>query len=213
MRPLNKIPCHVIMFHRFHHRENSLARRLPHETPLVVIPSFITGSALLSRVKPAPTAPRLTDSVRPPSAMLRLLRLLLRLLFLFEVYNEGVLATPGPVLLLPNHVSWFDWLFLGVCLDGDWRFVTSSTTARLSPVHRWLMVNRRTFPIDPLSPYAAKHMAEHLQTGGRLVLFPEGRISDTGTLMKLFDGTGFLLNKTGAKVITACLRGASRRPI
>lgn len=144
--------------------------------------------------------------------MLRLLRLLLRLLFRFEAYNEGVLTTPGPVLLLPNHVSWFDWLFLGVCLDDDWRFVTSSTTARLSPAHRWLMINRRTFPIDPASPYAAKHMAEYLQTGGRLVLFPEGRISDTGTLMKLFDGTGFLLHRTGAKVITACLRGAYRLP-
>ena len=28
------------------------------------------------------------------------------------------------MLLLPNHVSWFDWLLLGVCLEGDWRFVT-----------------------------------------------------------------------------------------
>jgi acyl-[acyl-carrier-protein]-phospholipid O-acyltransferase / long-chain-fatty-acid--[acyl-carrier-protein] ligase len=142
--------------------------------------------------------------------MLRLLRLLLRLLFRFEAFNEGVLTTPGPVLLLPNHLSWIDWLFVGVCLEGDWRFVTSATTAQVSPIHRFIMVNRRTFPIDPLSPYAAKRMAEHLQAGGRLVLFPEGRMSLTGTLMKLFDGTGFLLHKTNAKVITAYLRGAHR---
>ena len=144
--------------------------------------------------------------------MISLLRLLLRLLFRFEAHGEAVLATPGPVLLLPNHLSWFDWLFLGVCLDRDWRFVTSATVAQTSPVHRWIMVNRRTFPIDPASPYAVKHMAEFLQAGGRLVLFPEGRISDTGTLMKLFDGTGFLLHKTGARVITAYLRGAHRLP-
>lgn len=144
--------------------------------------------------------------------MLRILRLLFRLFFRFEAHNERVLGTPGPVLLLPNHVSWFDWIFLGVCLEGDWRFVTSSETAKTSPVHRWFMINRRTFPIDPISPYAAKHMAEYLQTGGRLVLFPEGRISDTGCLMKLFDGTGFLLSKTGAKVITTYLRGAHRLP-
>jgi acyl-[acyl-carrier-protein]-phospholipid O-acyltransferase/long-chain-fatty-acid--[acyl-carrier-protein] ligase len=143
--------------------------------------------------------------------MLRILRLLFRLFFRFEAHNERVLGTPGPVLLLPNHVSWFDWIFLGVCLEGDWRFVTSSETAKTSPVHRWFMINRRTFPIDPISPYAAKHMAEYLQTGGRLVLFPEGRISDTGCLMKLFDGTGFLLSKTGAKVITTYLRGAQPR--
>ncbi len=142
--------------------------------------------------------------------MIAFLRFLLRVLFRFEAFNEAVLRTPGPVLLLPNHLSWIDWLFVGVCLDGDWRFVTSSTTAQASPIHRFIMVNRRTFPVDPLSPYAAKRMAEHLQAGGRLVLFPEGRMSLTGTLMKLFDGTGFLLHKTNARVITAYQRGAHR---
>ncbi len=141
------------------------------------------------------------------------IRLLLRLLFRFRAFNEGVLKTPGPVLLLPNHVSWFDWLFLGVCLDDDWKFVTSSKTAQTSPVHRWIMTSKRTFPVDPMSPYAARKMAEFLQKGGRLVLFPEGRISRTGSLMKLYDGTGFLLHKTGAKVITAYLRGAKWLPL
>src|SRR5260370_23361367 len=56
-------------------------------------------------------------------------------------------------------------------------------------------------------------MAEYLQTGGRLVLFPEGRLSRTGSLMKLFDGTGFLIFKTGAKVITAYIRGAAELPL
>ncbi|HWY76514.1 MAG TPA: 1-acyl-sn-glycerol-3-phosphate acyltransferase [Verrucomicrobiae bacterium] len=51
------------------------------------------------------------------------LRWLLRCLFRFRGYNESVLNTPGPVLLVPNHVSWIDWLFLVACLDGDWKFV------------------------------------------------------------------------------------------
>jgi acyl-[acyl-carrier-protein]-phospholipid O-acyltransferase/long-chain-fatty-acid--[acyl-carrier-protein] ligase len=144
--------------------------------------------------------------------MLKLARLLLRLLFRFKAFNEAALQTPGPVLLLPNHLSWFDWLFLGVCLEPDWRFVASSTTARFSFLHRWIMVNRRTYPIDPLSPYSAKHMAEYLQTGGRLVLFPEGRMSQTGALMKLFDGAGFLLHRSNTRIITAYLRGAHRLP-
>jgi acyl-[acyl-carrier-protein]-phospholipid O-acyltransferase / long-chain-fatty-acid--[acyl-carrier-protein] ligase len=137
---------------------------------------------------------------------------LVRLLYGFRAYNEAALRAPGPVLLLPNHLSWWDWLFIGVCLEDDWRFVTSSTTAELSWVHRFIMVNRRTFPVDMTSPYAVKHMAEYLQQGGRLVLFPEGRISTTGSLMKLFDGTGFLIFRTRAKVITAYIRGAGRLP-
>jgi acyl-[acyl-carrier-protein]-phospholipid O-acyltransferase/long-chain-fatty-acid--[acyl-carrier-protein] ligase len=144
--------------------------------------------------------------------MKTILHFLARLFFRFRAFNTEVLDTPGPVLLIPNHVSWFDWLFLGVVLDKDWKFVTSATTAQTSWFHRKAMINSRTFPIDTLSPYSLRDMAAHLKKGGRLVLFAEGRISRTGELMKLFDGTGFLLHKTGAKVICAHLRNAHRMP-
>ncbi len=144
--------------------------------------------------------------------MITFCRWLVKLLYRFRAWNEEVLRAPGPVLLLPNHVSWWDWLLMGVCLEKDWRFVTSSTAAEVSWLHRRIMVNRRTFPVDMNSPYAIKRMAEYLQSGGRLVLFPEGRISTTGSLMKLFDGTGFLILKTQAKVITGYIRGAERLP-
>ena len=144
--------------------------------------------------------------------MKSLLLWLARLFFRFRAYNTDALKAPGPVLLLPNHVSWLDWLFLGVFLDDDWKFVTSRETAQTSWFHRRMMINGRTFPIETSSPYAVKRMAEFLEKGGRLVLFPEGRISRTGSLMKLFDGTGFLVFKTRAKVITAYVRGAQRLP-
>ena len=141
-----------------------------------------------------------------------LCHLFVSLWFRFRAFNVESLKTPGPILLIPNHVSWLDWLFLLAVLDEDWKFVTSATTARTSYVHRKMMVNRRTFPVDTASPYAAKRMAEFLATGGRLVLFAEGRITVTGSLMKLFDGTGFLIDRTGAKVITCYLRNARRTP-
>ena len=140
------------------------------------------------------------------------LRFLVRFLYGFRSWNDEVLKTPGPVLLLPNHVSWWDWLLIGACLEDDWRFVTSREAAEVSWIHRRIMINRRTFPVDMNSAYAVKRMAEYLQKGGRLVLFPEGRLSRTGALMKLFDGTGFLIFKTHAKVITAFIRGADQLP-
>ena len=140
-------------------------------------------------------------------------RIWLKLFFRYRTWNTEVLETRGPVLLIPNHVSWLDWLFLWSTLPGEWKFVTSSITAQTTFLHKLIMVNRWTFPIDTNSPYAVKRMAEFLQAGGRLVLFAEGRLSLTGTLMKLFDGTGFLLFKTHAKVITCYLRGAKRLPL
>src|SRR5436190_19925630 len=144
--------------------------------------------------------------------MISIFQFLVRLLYRFGIYNPEVLKAPGPVLLLPNHTSWWDWLLVGACLESDWRFVTSAESAETSWFHKKVMVNKRTFPVDINSAYAVKHMAEYLQKGGRLVLFPEGRLSRTGSLMKLFDGTGFLIYKTRAKVITAYLRNAYRLP-
>lgn len=142
----------------------------------------------------------------------KLIRILLNLCYGYQIHNETGLKTKGPIILIPNHVSWFDWLFIAVCLDEDWRFVTSSSTAQTSFLHRWIMINRYTFPIDASSPYSLKHMAEFLNGGGRLVIFAEGRLSRTGNLMKIFDGPSLLLLETGAKVITAYLRGANRLP-
>lgn len=142
--------------------------------------------------------------------MVSLVNFLLRLLFRFKVFGREHVQADGPVLLIPNHVSWLDFIFVGACLDSDWRFVTSSTTAETSWLHRRIMRSKRCFAVDPGSPYAVKHIAEYLRQGGRLVLFAEGRISSTGSLMKLFEGTGFLLLKTHAKVIPCYLRGANR---
>ncbi len=144
--------------------------------------------------------------------MKQFLHLLLRLWFRFKAYDTAALSTPGPVLLVPNHVSWLDWAFLYAVLDDDWKFVTSATTAEISWLHRRIMVNARTFPVDTNSPYAAKRMAEFLGKGGRLVLFAEGRITLSGSMMKLYDGTGFLLHKTRARVVLCHLRGAVRVP-
>jgi acyl-[acyl-carrier-protein]-phospholipid O-acyltransferase/long-chain-fatty-acid--[acyl-carrier-protein] ligase len=144
--------------------------------------------------------------------MKTLLRWLFRILYHFRAHNVAELDTCGPVLLLPNHVSWWDWLLVGLWLEEDWRFVTSSTTAEISWLHKRIMINRRTFPVDMASPFSVKRMAEYLRNGGRLVLFPEGRLSCTGSLMKLFDGTGFLIFKTRPKVITAYIRGGERLP-
>ena len=139
-----------------------------------------------------------------------LLRFLLKTCFRFRAEGAESLAGPGPMVLCPNHTSWLDWLFVLVCLGDDWKFVASSTTAQATWLHRRLMINSRTFPVDNTSSYAVRHMAEYLEAGGKLVIFPEGRISNTGSLMRVYDGTAFLIHRSGAKVVTGYLRNAVR---
>ncbi len=142
--------------------------------------------------------------------MITLLRLLAKLCFRFRVFEAEALHGPGPMVLCPNHTSWLDWLFILVCLEDDWKFVASSTTAESTWIHRKMMINSRTFPVDNTSSYAVRSMADYLAAGGKLVIFPEGRISSTGSLMRIYDGTAFLIHRTGAKVITCYLRNAVR---
>ena len=44
--------------------------------------------------------------------MIAIIRFLLLILFRILGYNESVLKAPGPYLLIPNHTSWVDWLFV-----------------------------------------------------------------------------------------------------
>ncbi|MBI3884388.1 MAG: AMP-binding protein [Opitutae bacterium] len=144
--------------------------------------------------------------------MIFLLRLLSKLLYRYRVFGAEALAGPGPMVLCPNHTSWLDWLFILLPLGKEWKFVASSTTAQATWIHRRMMINSRTFPVDNSSSYAVRSMADYLAAGGKLVIFPEGRISATGSLMRIYDGTAFLVNHSGAKVVTAYLRNAVRVP-
>lgn len=139
-----------------------------------------------------------------------ILRILLRVCFGLRAYGLGSLHGPGPLLLIPNHVSWLDWLLVGVFLPTHWRFVVSGVTSQTSWLHRRIMCNPRTFVIDSTAPHSARSVARFLREGGCVVLFAEGRISRTGSLMKIFGGIGFLLSKTPCQVVFCHLRGAEK---
>lgn len=139
-----------------------------------------------------------------------ILRLILKIFFGFRVHGFDALPDRGPLLLIPNHVSWMDWLLLGAVLPQHWRFVVSGVTAQTSWFHRKIMLNKRTFVLDSSAPHAARTIAQYLREGGCLVLFAEGRISRTGSLMKIFSGIGFFIAKTNARVVFCHLRGAER---
>jgi acyl-[acyl-carrier-protein]-phospholipid O-acyltransferase/long-chain-fatty-acid--[acyl-carrier-protein] ligase len=143
--------------------------------------------------------------------MRALLRFLLRFLYRFRCWNEAILVTPGPLLLVANHVSWWDWLLLGVCLEPDWRFVVPTQSGEASWIARRVL-GRRALAVDLHSSFAVKRLTEYLDSGGRLMWFPESRLSRTGSLMKFFDGTGLLLSRTRARLIVAYIRGAERLP-
>ena len=120
-------------------------------------------------------------------------------------YHE-VDQSQQPLLLVSNHVSLLD----GVLID---LFVPGRTTFMIHADHtggwkRWILKLARFIEVDMHSPLAAKHMIHALQNGAQGMIFPEGRITTTGGLMKVYEGTALVADKTRAKVLPIMIDGA-----
>jgi acyl-[acyl-carrier-protein]-phospholipid O-acyltransferase/long-chain-fatty-acid--[acyl-carrier-protein] ligase len=62
--------------------------------------------------------------------------------------------------------------------------------------------------MDPTRPLSLKNLLNHLQNDNKVVIFPEGRITATGALMKIFDGTGMVADKSAAAILPIRISGA-----
>jgi len=132
---------------------------------------------------------------------------ILKFLFKTKVIGADQLEISGPSIIIANHVSFLDAIFLYAYLPRQVCFVVNTAIAdKISFFLRW--INHVT--IDPLNPYSLKKIVKVIKKGQPIVLFPEGRITTTGGLMKIYSGTGFIALKTGAFVQPVIFRGLER---
>lgn len=138
-----------------------------------------------------------------------LLRGLARLLFRVEVMARQADFNHPRLLVVANHESFLDGLLLGLFLPIDPVFVVHTGIAN-NFFFRLLLSQVDYLAVDPTSPMAMKKVIRLIESGRPVVIFPEGRITLTGSLMKVYDGPAFVAAKTGATVVPVRLDGASR---
>ncbi len=151
--------------------------------------------------------------VSDPAAILKpVLRLVFKLAFRVEVTGLENLPKDGqPAVLVVNHLSYLDGALIGAVLPGKPAFAVHSAIARawwMKPV----LPLFAAFPVDMTSPLSTRRMVKALKGGQSLVIFPEGRITVTGALMKVFSGPAMVAEKSGAPIIPIHIDGPQYSP-
>ncbi|MBQ9271537.1 MAG: MFS transporter [Alphaproteobacteria bacterium] len=143
----------------------------------------------------------------PDSLIRSLFYIVLGLLFKVKVNGLKNLENSGSrTLIIANHISLLDGLLAAVYLPRKLTFAIDSAWER-----KWFV---RMFsglvnfcPLNPTNPLAIRSLIDVINQGQTVMIFPEGRISVTGSLMKIYEGTGVVAEKSGANILPLRING------
>ncbi len=143
-----------------------------------------------------------------PEAALAVLGRLLLWMYRVEVKGLENLEAAGPAAVIaPNHVSWIDGALMAAALPGRPEFAVDTQIARTWWA-RWAIGLVDALSIDPANPMAIKTLVRHVRGGKHVVIFPEGRLTRTGGLMKIYDGLALVADLSDAPVVPIRIEGA-----
>ena len=138
----------------------------------------------------------------------KLIRWLLRLLYKVEITGlENFTKAGDRVLIVANHVSFLDPPLLWAFLPEHITFAINTHIADKSWIKPFLTFCN-VFEMDPTQPLSLKNLIHHLKLNNKAVIFPEGRITATGSLMKIYDGTGMVADKSHSTILPIRIEGA-----
>lgn len=150
--------------------------------------------------------------ILPDTVIKAIFQAFFRLFFRVEIVGlENYYKAGKRVLIISNHASFIDPPLLGAFLPDRLVFAIDTFHSRswwLNPFLSYL----RAYPIDPTNAMATKTLIEQLKQDNPVVIFPEGRITVTGSLMKIYEGPGLVADRAGAKLLPIRIDGAQYSP-
>ncbi|NHB89559.1 bifunctional acyl-ACP--phospholipid O-acyltransferase/long-chain-fatty-acid--ACP ligase [Photorhabdus tasmaniensis] len=138
--------------------------------------------------------------------LFKFLKLVFRLMFRLTIEGDIKQFTHPKCLITPNHVSFLDGVLLTLFLPVKPAFAVYSSIANQGFM-KWVRRYIEVVPLDPINPMAVRGLLKAIEKGRPIVVFPEGRITVTGSLMKIYDGAAFIAAVSGAMVVPVRIEG------
>ncbi len=144
----------------------------------------------------------------PEETVKSLGRMILRLFHRVEIKGwENYEKAGERVVIVANHTSFLDAPILGSFLPDTPVFgINTHIAERWWVKPAFLMFD--LLPIDPTSPLGIRSLIHRVREGRKCVIFPEGRITMTGGLMKVYEGPGTIANMAHATILPIRIDGA-----
>ena len=143
----------------------------------------------------------------PTSAFQDFLSILLRAFYRLQVRGlENLDKAGGNAIIALNHVSFLDGAVALAILSKEPVFAVDHEFSQRWWVRPFIRMTR-AMPLDPTRPLATRTLIQAVRNGDTLVIFPEGRITVTGRLMKVYDGAALIAEKSGAMVVPVRIEG------
>ncbi|MCL2888585.1 MAG: acyl-[ACP]--phospholipid O-acyltransferase [Elusimicrobia bacterium] len=120
---------------------------------------------------------------------------------------ENLENAKGNMIIIANHTSFLDAVLIWTYMPGKFYFAINTFVTQLWWVKPVLHLVKY-FPIDPVNPMGVKSIIEEVRNGNRVVIFPEGRITTTGALMKIYPGPAMIADKSSAQILPVCIDGS-----
>lgn len=133
---------------------------------------------------------------------------LLKLLYRVEITGLEHHAKAGKrAVIVVNHISFLDAAVLAAFLPVKPMFAVNTHIAQAWWM-RLLLKAVDSFPVDPTNPMSPKGLIKAVREDRHCVIFPEGRVTVTGALMKVYEGPGMVADKADAMLLPIRIDGA-----
>lgn len=138
-------------------------------------------------------------------------RVLIRVICRYRVYGLNRVPATGPLLIVANHLSWYDPILLGIVLQRRVWFFTKAE------IFRWPLIGKLCeltgqIPVrrGESDRAALEKGLAYLKEGRALCIYPEGTVERKAAMIPARSGVAMLAMRSEATVLPVALEGTRR---